>query len=213
MVWASIPVDPDADTAREWAINELAKSEYTRAGSNWLEAFWQWLMDLFEGVGRVGGNIGSLGVPGMLLFVVLGIALVAVVVWIVVGPLRRSRRSRSDAEVFGGDERDSSALASAADEAAAAGDWTTALVHLYRAMVRHLDERGSIDIYAGMTAHEAAVLASRALPRVADGIATDADAFDDARYGRRATTEDDFRHAVSTFAAIRSAAKRRVVST
>ncbi|WP_236683542.1 DUF4129 domain-containing protein [Demequina aurantiaca] len=211
-MWASIPVDPDADTAREWAINELAKREYTHTNTNWLEAFWQWLIDLFDGIGRVGSNIGSLGVPGMLIFAVLGLAVVAVIVWIVVGPLRRSRRSRSDAEVFGGDERDSAALSSAADEAAAVGDWTTALVHLYRAMVRHLDERGTIDIYAGMTAHEAAVLAGRAIPPVAVDLATDADAFDDARYGRTATTEADFRHAATTFAEIRATTKRRVAN-
>lgn len=209
-MWTSIPVDPDADTAREWAINELAKREYTDAGESWIEAFWRWLTNLFQSISRIGDGIGSLGAPGAIVFVVLGLGVVALIVWIVVGPLRRSRRAQATGEIFGGDDRDSAALGADAETAAAAGDWTNALVHLYRAMVRHLDERGAIDIFAGMTAHEAAVAAGGAIPGIAGDLAVDADAFDDARYGRTPATESEYRHASATYAAIRATTKRRV---
>ncbi|WP_430868538.1 DUF4129 domain-containing protein [Demequina aurantiaca] len=211
-MWTSIPVDPDADTAREWAIDELAKREYTQAGESWLEAIARWLADLFDSIGRVGNGLGSLGIPGVVIFSVLGLGLAALIVWIVVGPLRRSRRTRSAGEIFGDDYRDSAALSADAELAAAAGDWTTALVHLYRAMVRHLDERGTIDIFAGMTAHEAAVAAGRALPLLERDLAIDADAFDDARYGRSPATAATYGHAAATFAAIRATRRRKVAT-
>lgn len=212
-MWTSIPVDPDAETAREWAINELAKREYTQAGESWLDAFWRWLSELFSSIRRVGDGLGSIGLPGAIVLVVLGAGVVALILWLVVGPLRRSRRTASDAEIFGGDTRDSAALSADADSAAAAGDWQTALVHLYRAIIRHLDERGAIDVFAGMTAHEAAVEAGRVFAGVASDLAIDADAFDDARYGRSVTTEADYRHAVGTFAAVRAANNRRAVKS
>lgn len=210
-MWTSIPVDPDAETAREWAVNELAKNEYTQAGQSWLEAFFQWLGELFDRISRVGDGIGSLGVPGAVIFGVLGLAVAALVVWIVVGPLRRSRRKGSAEEIFGGDDRDSEALSADAQTAAAAGDWRTALVHMFRAMVRHLDERGAIDIFAGMTAHEAAVAAGLGIPALATELAADADAFDDARYGHAEITEVTYRHAARTYAAILASTRRRPV--
>ena len=210
-MWTSIPVDPDADTAREWAINELAKREYTDAGESWLEGLWRWLSEFFDSLNRLGSGLGSLGVPGVVVFAVIGLGIAALIVWIVVGPLRRSRRAASAGEIFGGDHRDSSALRADAEAAASAGDWSAALVHLFRAMVRHLDERGAIDMFAGMTAHEAAVAAGQSIAAVAGDLAIDADAFDDARYGRSATTEATYAHAAATFATLRSVTKQRRV--
>lgn len=208
-MWISIPVDPDAETARQWAIDELSKREYTDGGESWLEALWRWLSELFNGIGGVGKG---LGVPGVAVFVVLGLAVVAVIVWIVVGPLRRSRRSAAADEIFAGDRREAGAMHTDAEAAASAGDWATALLFMYRAIVRALDERGAISVHAGMTAHEAADAAGKSLPMLGADITTDAEAFDRARYGLTASTEVEYRHAAATYAAIPRATKKRVVT-
>jgi hypothetical protein len=206
----AIPVDPDADTAREWAINELSKREYTEGGESWLESFWRWLTDLFNNVGRMGDG---LGVPGVIFFVVLGLGVVALIIWIVVGPLRRSRNASGPDGIFGGDRRDAAALKSDADAAAAVGDWADALLFMYRAIVRSLDERGAVTVHSGLTAHEAAEQGGLALPALAQDIAADADAFDRARYGHALATQQSYLHAAATFAAIPRAAKSRVVTS
>jgi hypothetical protein len=206
----SIPVDPDADTARQWAIDELSKSEYAQDGESWLESFWRWLNDLFSNIGDAGSGLSW---PGVVVFIVLGAALVALVVWIVVGPLRRSRHGIAADDIFDGDQRQASELRAEAQAAANAADWTTALVLMFRCIVRTLDERGTIAIEAGMTAHEASVAAGVALPDIAGAIGTDADRFDGARYGRLVPTEQHYLHAVATYDAIRQASRRSVATS
>lgn len=209
-MWTTIPVDPDADTAREWAIDELSKREYRDTGENWLDALWRWVVELFDSIGSVGDGIG---VPGVVVFSILGLGIVALIIWIVVGPLRRSRRSGSTDDIFAGDRRNARTISTDAQSAAASGDWASALLLMYRAIVRSLDERGVIAVHAGMTAHEAAQSAGRSLPTLGARIGIDAEAFDRARYGHTAPTEQDFHHAAATFAAIPDAASRRVVVT
>src|SRR4051812_18410401 len=59
-VFFDIPVDPDADTAREWARDELSKHEYqTGTSTNWLDRFFNWVQNLLSDVGNgVGGAWG-----------------------------------------------------------------------------------------------------------------------------------------------------------
>ena len=107
--------------------------------------------------------------------------------------LRRFRlvgRSRRAARRLFDDERDARALARAADAAAERGDWDAAVVERFRAIIRSLDERGLIEDYPGMTAHEAAVLGSSALEALGEELTRAAALFDAVRYGEVVSTEE-----------------------
>lgn len=201
-----IPVDPDAETAREWAREELAKREYqSGTGTNWLERFFTWVQNLFEGFGNgLGGAWGGWGAVGVALIVA---AVVALVVWLVVGPLRRSRASGDADEELGDPTLSAADILATARKAADAGDWSTAVVEAYRALIRSLAEREVIDARPGMTAFEAAVVASAAMPQIAEAVTTDADVFDAVRYGHLVATRAHYEHVLATKAA---AGKARV---
>jgi len=201
-MWTKIPVDPDADTAREWAVQELSQREYTDDGENWLDALWRWFSELFNGIGNAGNG---LGIAGVVVLVILGVGLVALLVWLVVGPMLRSRRADADEGLFAGDSRGSKEMLADADAAAGALDWHAALLNMYRATIRSLGERGVIRTDAGITAHEAAVTAGATFPSVALQIAADADAFDGARYGNLVATREHFEHARQTHRILASA--------
>ncbi len=196
MHW-DIPVDPDADTAREWARDELSKQEYQGADStNWLERFMEWVQHLLNNIGD--GIGGTWGGWGTLAAVLIGAGLIALVVWLVVGPLRRSR-TRAVADDDLGDPNVSSAqLLASARAAADAGDWRTAVIEAYRALIRSLAEREVIDAKPGMTAFEAALAASAALPQLSRDVANDADVFDAVRYGHLTATAAHYEHVLAT---------------
>jgi len=199
-----IPVEPDADTAREWARDELAKREYQQGtGSNWLERFFNWIQDLLNGMGGgVGDTFGGWGVVGIAL---AAAAIVALIIWLVMGPLQRSRRRGKAEEELGDLTLSAADLLAAAKSAAAAGNWETAVIEAYRALIRSLDEREVIDAKPGMTAFEAALLASEAIPAIASDIAIDADVFDAVRYGHLAATAEHYNHVLATREAAKTA--------
>lgn len=200
------PLTPDADTARRWAVDELAKDEYTQGGDSWLDRVLAWFQRLLDGIGD--GVGGALGPTGVVVAWVVAAAVVAVVVWLVVGPLRRSRRASVAAGLFE-DERTAAALERAARDAADSGEWERATLDLYRATIRRLDERAVITLTPGVTALEAAGLAGEAVPSIGDRIATDADAFDGIRYGHATGTEATYAHVLETWRSA-GAARRHV---
>lgn len=173
-----VPVTPDADTARRWLQEELLDPVYQDQPSL-LMRFIDWLVGLFDGVEVLDVNpvVASLVVAGVVL-------VVAVIAYLVAGPVRLSRRARTSAAVFEDDTRSATDLRAAADAAAAAGDWATAVVERYRAVVRSLEERVVLDPRPGRTAHEAADAAALRLPDLADRLAGGARLFDDVRYGK-----------------------------
>lgn len=203
------PVVPDADTARRWAEDELSGSEYSAGGGNWLMDAIEWLVraisDTAEGAAR------GLGPVGTVLAVVIALAVLAGIAWLLVGPLRRSRRAAAVGDLFE-DERSAAALAGDASRAATAGDWATATAELYRALIRMLAERSVIDLSPGVTAHEAAVEAGGALPTLAVRVMADADAFDRVRYGDGRASEQDYAHVRATYEDARTA-RRTVEAT
>lgn len=185
----SIPVDPDAETARQWARDELAKAEYTSGGENWLQRFIRWVTNLISQLfSGLGGRSNGWGV---LITAAVVIAIVALVVWIVVGPLRRSRERSGGADALVDPSVSAASYADQARAAAAAGDWGAAVIASYRSLVRGLDERGVIALRPGMTAHEAASDASAALPEAAASVSAAAEIFDAVRYGRTVATRED----------------------
>ncbi|WP_062291590.1 DUF4129 domain-containing protein [Demequina phytophila] len=207
MSLTSSPLTPDADTARRWAVEELAKDEYREGGTSWLERVTTWFQNLLDGIG--GGIGGAAGPVGILITVLVGAALVALVLWLVVGPMRRSRRASTEPTLFD-DDRGADALAEAARTAARAGDWAAATLDLYRAMVRRLSERDVIALGPGLTAAEAADQAAVALPSFAARLRADADAFDGIRYGHVPATEATYAHVLETMRACDAARPRLV---
>ncbi|MFP5360474.1 MAG: DUF4129 domain-containing protein [Actinomycetes bacterium] len=192
------PLLPDADTARRWAEEELAKDEYTRGGESWLAKFWDWLMRAFDDFGSgVGGALGS---TGTIIAILVGAGLIALVVWLVVGPLRRSRRAVTEDGLFE-DDRTADALGRSAEAAAAAGEWAAATLDMYRALIRRLAERDIIALTPGLTAHESATQAGAAVPSIASRVGDDADAFDGIRYGHVGASAETYAHVRETWVA------------
>lgn len=190
-----VPVDPDADTARDWAAQELAKDEYRPAEPGWFDALLQRINEFFSQAFsfRIGGDGGV-----SVLAVVLVVAAVAAVVYLIVGPVGRARRARrTRTAVFDDDTRPASEIRTAAQAAAAAGDWATAIVETYRATIRSLEEREILASRPGMTAQEAAHDTSERFPDVLHAIAAVADDFDAIRYGHHAGTQKGYERAVT----------------
>ena len=78
----------------------------------------------------------------------------------------------------------------AANEAAAQRDWATAVVERFRAIIRSLDERGALEDYPGMTAHEAATIAAASVIKHADELHRAGALFDSVRYGEVVSTSE-----------------------
>ena len=195
-----VPVDPDADTAREWARDELSKREYTTgSGNNWLDRFFEWVQNLLTGIGN--GIGGAWGGWGTVIAVIIAAAVIGLIVWLVVGPLRRSRSRGTAEEELGDPTASSDSLLAAARTAADAGDWGAAVIGAYRALIRSLTEREVIDGRPGMTAFEAALAASDAIPAIARDVTADAEVFDAVRYGHLAATRAHYEHILATRAA------------
>lgn len=194
-----VPVVPDADQAREWARDELAKTEYSDQGTSWFEAFLKWVEDLFNSVGSMSGNLSGVWT---VIIVVLAVAIVAFVVWLILGPLRRSRRRKAQAGMLDDDARSSEQMRDAALAAEAAGDWDTATMEWYRASVRRMEERGRISDSPGATAREAAVLLAKAAPAVASQAAQSAHSFDVVRYGSGGLGEAEAAQSRATYDAL-----------
>ena len=186
-----VPVDPDAETARRWAISELADPIYHRRESV-LDVAVRWALERLEemlnAVGAVDTRAATLVLAGI---IVIGVLITLAVV----GPVRRARRAgRGSTEVFVDDERTAAELRASADALAAAGRWSEAVLDRYRAILRSLDERALLDDRPGRTAHEAAVEAAVVLPPCAADLHRASRLFDDVCYGdARATADDDAR--------------------
>ena len=183
---AEPPVTPDASTARQWAVDELADPAYHRS-ENLLVRLFRWLAEQFQGLPALGmpPAVAALLVVGVLAVVVL------VALW-VAGPVRRARRVARERTVLGRDDRRTAAqLRSAADAAAGAGEWSLAVAERFRAVVRDLEERAVLDERPGRTALEVSADGGRMLPSAARALADGAELFDDVVYGQRAAAADD----------------------
>jgi hypothetical protein len=174
------PLSPDADQARRLLADELAKPEYLDPG-NWLR---DELQRLLEWITRGPDTHSALSDPQLVAIVLGVVALVAVVGWAVMGPVRAERRRRA-VPVLSEEDRTAAELRVDAERLAALGDWGPATLQLYRALVRGLGERGVISESPGMTAHEAAGRAAERLPGLADGLEAGAAVFDGLAYGDR----------------------------
>lgn len=174
----SPPLTPSADEARRMLAGELSKPIYADA-RNWL---WDQLNKLLDWLQNTPDPSTTPVSGGTGLWIGFGIAAVlAVVIWALMGPLRAERRTRP--QLFGDEELTATDLRGRASELAAASQWGPALIELFRAMIRSLSERAIIEEFAGMTADEASALAAVRLPELAGRLTQAANDFDAIAYG------------------------------
>ncbi|CAM5781296.1 DUF4129 domain-containing protein [Cellulomonas persica] len=194
------PLTPDAETARRWALEELAQPEY-RDQRSILQRVLEWFMRQFEDVQD------SVHLDGPMVALVVGGAIVValLIAWWVAGPVRSGRASAARTVLAHDDERTAAQLREAADAAARAGDWETAVLERFRSVVRDLEERAVLDERPGRTAHETTVDAGARLPDVAGALGDAGALFDDVAYGGRHASEADDAHLRAWAAAIGSA--------
>lgn len=205
MIFGDTPITPDADQARDWMLKELAKPEYHRGGENWLTSFQQWLTNFLRRATRFEfGDNAAGGWDSVILIATIALV-IGVVLWVVLGPVRRAhRRSRSNS-ILEGDDRSSEQMRAAAEAAANLGDWHTAVLERFRALVRGVEERGIVDVVPGMTAYEFTIAAGYELPPFAADLRRSGDIFDSVRYGHLAATRDLYRWVTDTESAVRVA--------
>lgn len=201
-----VPVEPDADEAREWILQELSDRQYLEAQPNWFDriatAFWDWLTSLeFE------SSEGGQGL-GLLLVTLLVVALI-VAAFFIFGRPALSRRSRVTGELFGAeDDRDAAAMRRDATRSAAAGRWSDAVTDMFRAVARGLAERTVVTTLPGTTAQDFAARAAVAFPDHGPGLARAADDFDEVRYLLHDGTRDQFERLAALESALRDATPR-----
>jgi hypothetical protein len=176
---AEVPVLPDGEQARSWAEQELARSVYQEAQPSLLDRFWSWLggffADLLDGLSGVDPSLG-------VLLLAVGAAVVLAVAVFLVRPRLNARRRK---EVFdAGETRDAVDHRRLSEEAAARGEWDTALAERLRAVIRSAEERVILELRAGRTAAEAGQDLALAFPADAPEILWLARRFDEVRYGR-----------------------------
>ena len=184
----SVPVDPDAPEARQWLLDELAKSDYRAAQPTWFDRLAAAVRDWFASL-----NFGGVDGPPELgaLLVILAVVAALVIAFFVFGLPRLTRKSAVTGDLFGQhDERDAAAIRRAAETAAAAGDFDLAIAEIFRSTARGLAERTVVTTNPGTTAHDFALRAAVAFPEFADALAAAASSFDGVRYlGRTGTRE------------------------
>lgn len=186
---AEVPVELGREEARELAERELAHPSYD-AEPPLFQQLVEWLIDRIQDlIGRTAGALdGAVGGAVLLAVVALAVAVVARRM----GPLAR-RGTRSE-PIFPTGRRTAAQYRAGADAAAARGDWSTAVIERYRAVVAEFEERGLLDPRPGRTADEAADEAGAMLPALATELTSTSKLFDAVRYGgRTATPADDER--------------------
>jgi len=177
-----VPVDPDADQARDWLVEELAKTKYQERPPAEPPT---WIDDLLDAIRRFLDSLGGREtVPFWVVLLVIVLIAVVVVAFLVFGvPKLRARSSVAGDELFEADDhRDAAAMRQDADAAARAGEWARAIAERFRAIARSLHERALVSTTPGSTAHDVARRAARALPAHADALETGAADFDAVRY-------------------------------
>lgn len=187
-VRADVPVDPDAETARDWLRAELADPIYLER-PNLLQRVWDWILEQLE---QAEDAIGGMDARLAAIIVVSVVAVGVLVALLVAGPIRRGRRDqRASVDVFGDDTRSAAELRAAADAAAAQGRWADAVLDRFRAVLRSLEDRTVLDPRPGRTADEGAREAGVRLPPCADDLVRAARLFDDVCYGDAEGRPDD----------------------
>lgn len=199
---ADVPVDPDAPEATRMLIEELSKAPYQVARPTPFDlaakAVSDWLQSLQLGAAQ--------GPPALGLTVVVAIVIAALVVaFLLFGLPRLNRRSRVTGSLFGDDDaRTAARIRQDAERAAAAGDYSTAVMEMFRSIARGLAERTIVTTTPGTTARGFAERTGLAFPGLAERLVTAAASFDGVRYLGRSGSAEEYRAIAALEAELRS---------
>jgi Domain of unknown function (DUF4129) len=173
------------DPARRLAQEELSKPIYRQTSI--LRSVEHAIQSVFDGASRV--------TPGGW-WTVVALATLTVVTGSVVavrlGPLAQSARRAASLLEPGISPLTARQLRDAAEAAAAAGDYGTAILQRLRAIAVACEERGILVPAAGRTADELAAQAGMSFPGYARDLAGAARLFDQVRYGARTGTREGY---------------------
>ncbi|WP_347107891.1 DUF4129 domain-containing protein [Paenarthrobacter sp. S56] len=182
------PVLPDRDEARRWAAEELSKSKYPDAAPGWLDQLWRDFLEWLNSLGSDGAGSGA--AVSLIIAIAVAVILIAVVL---VRPRLNARRKGATADLYGKEAVvDSATYRQRARVAADGGNWPTAVVEQFRAIVRAAEERDILDPRAGRTADEAAFQLSQAFVTARERLSDSARIFDAVLYGDIAAERSDF---------------------
>ena len=200
-----IPVDPDAATARKWLEDELTKPEYRERQAGWFQRALDWLQHLIDRLFSMGDGVGGISAPGTVIIGFLVLVLIVVLLYVFLGPVRRSRRSRKSGAVFDDDDREATDIRAAAIAAAEHEDWELAVIERFRALVRAAEERNLVLVVPGMTGHEFTSAVAARLEALEDSLERCAEFFDLVRYGHGAASKDMYDFIATTDDAVAAA--------
>jgi hypothetical protein len=205
-----VPVDPDAPDARDWLLDELSKQPYQAAQPSFIDRLaqqiLQWFGDVIDWLFGNGAAGPQTDAPLWILAILIPVAVILVVAFLLYGLPRLNRRSAVTGALFGDDDaRDAVSMRRAAERAAAAGDYTTAIAELFRAIARGLAERTLVATFPGTTAREFSRRASIVFPADADPLTSAALDFDGVRYLDRVGTPEQWNAMVALERRLRTA--------
>lgn len=209
MIPAEPPVDIGREEAADAAERELSKGVYHQDDPSVPQRIIEWLRDWTERLLAEVDDASPGGVTGLLIIVGLIVVAALIIRWRV-GPLARARR-RASAMVFTDGQRSAAEHRTAADAAAADGDFAVAIRERFRALVRQLEERTLLDQRPGRTADEAASEIAQLAPQAGGAVLAAARIFDEVWYGGRPA--DRARYAQVVQADEQVSAIRRVAVT
>jgi hypothetical protein len=187
---SDVPVDPDAPDATEWLITELSKAPYQAAQPTLFDRIAKAVSDWLQSL-----QLGSADGPPVvgLVTVILLIVAALVVAFLIFGLPRLNRRSRITGSLFGEDDaRSAERIRDDAERAARAGDYSTAVLEMFRAIARGLAERTLVTTTPGTTARDFSTRAGGAFPDLATRLAESAASFDGVRYLDRPGTQEQY---------------------
>jgi hypothetical protein len=185
-----VPVDPDAPEATELLITELSKAPYRAAQPTLFDLIAKAVSDWLDSL-----QLGAAGGPPALgLGVIIALVIAALVVaFLIFGLPRLGRRSRVTGALFGDDDaRTAARIRQDAERAAAQGDYSTAVVEMFRCLARGLAERTIITTTPGTTARGFASRTGTAFPALAERLMDSAASFDGVRYLDRTGTVQQY---------------------
>jgi len=199
------PVLPDAEEARRWAAEELAKAEYRDAAPSWLQTLWE---DVMRWLSSLDGSAESAGpVPSPVIGIVIA---VIIAIAVILARPRLNAAPRQARDVFEPDSMLGAQDYRARAEAAAASEnWGDAVVDRFRALVSSAETRTILDHQPGRTADE--VARDLAVPFRHEAARLDAAArtFDAVRYGNAAANKTDYQAMASLDTALKSTRPER----
>jgi hypothetical protein len=187
------------DGAADEARRELQRSVYDEAKPPLLTRLIEKVIDALRHLLDHASSATPGGAFGLLALVLLGV--VAVVVAVRLGPLRRPQSAAGGLDVPTAVTADQ--LRSSADELAARQQWAEAVRARLRAVVRSLEDRTLIEPRPGRTAYEVARDAGSAAPALRQVLEAAAGTFSEIWYGDRAATVDDYRQMTELDDAVR----------